>query len=242
MRNMVRYNNDYRILRMRMSRKYYINIIRKRIICRMKNISEILQLLMAERNMSQAELSRLSGLPQPYIWRALKGNKKEPSLSTLAAIAKALKVPLETFIDGGVNLSEQKPVRGLRKVPLISWIQAGVPTPVSSLGDLDKWYLCPVSISENGFALKVHGESMEPMFYEGDIVFIDPDVAADPGRIVAAVDDGIADPEATLKKLVKDGPDYYLKALNPDWPGPKFQPFTETMRIAGVAVGKYVEL
>lgn len=83
---------------------------------------------------------------------------------------------------------------------------------------------------------------MEPMFFEGDIVFIDPDVPAESGRIVAAVDDGAADPEATLKKLVKDGPDYYLKALNPDWPGPKFQQFTKSMRIAGVAVGKYVEL
>jgi len=67
-------------------------------------------------------------------------------------------------------------------------------------------------------------------------------IPADPGRSVAAVDDGAADPEATLKKLVKDGPDYYLKALNPDWPGPKFQQFTKSMRIAGVAVGKYVEL
>lgn len=83
---------------------------------------------------------------------------------------------------------------------------------------------------------------MEPMFFEGDIVFIDPDVPAESGRIVAAVDDGAADPEATLKKLVRDGSDYYLKALNPDWPGPKFQPFTKSMRIAGVAVGKYVEL
>ena len=83
---------------------------------------------------------------------------------------------------------------------------------------------------------------MEPMFYEGDIVFIDPEVPAESGRIVAAVDDGAADPEATLKKLVRDGSDYYLKALNPDWPGPKFQLFTQSMRIAGVAVGKYVEL
>ncbi len=82
---------------------------------------------------------------------------------------------------------------------------------------------------------------MEPMFCEGDVVFIDPDVYKDPGKIVAVVDDGAVEPEATLKKLVKDGGEYYLKALNPDWPGPRFISFTKDMRIAGVAVGKYVK-
>lgn len=208
----------------------------------MTKIQDKIQAVMREKNLRVADITRLSGLKQATVWRVAHGVHKNPTAQTLSAIAKALGVPVSTLLYDAIDLSEQKPVRGLRKVPLISWIQAGVPTPVSALDDPDKWYLCPVSISENGFALKIHGESMEPMFYEGDIVFIDPDVAADPGRIVAAVDDGIADPEATLKKLVKDGPDYYLKALNPDWPGPKFQPFTETMRIAGVAVGKYVEL
>lgn len=206
------------------------------------NLAKNLAALMRERQIGQTQLSRISGVSQSYIFKLLNDQIKSPSLTTLEKLASALNSTVAQLSHSLELPMGTDPVVGLRKVPLISWIQAGVPTPVSSLGDLDKWYLCPVSISENGFALKVHGESMEPMFYEGDIVFIDPDVAADPGRIVAAVDDGIADPEATLKKLVKDGPDYYLKALNPDWPGPKFQPFTETMRIAGVAVGKYVEL
>lgn len=206
------------------------------------NLAKNLAALMRERQIGQTQLSRISGVSQSYIFKLLNAQIKSPSLTTLEKLASALNSTVAQLSHSLELPMGTDPVVGLRKVPLISWIQAGVPTPVSALDDLDTWYLCPVSISENGFTLKVHGESMEPMFYEGDIVFIDPDVAADPGRIVAAVDDGIADPEATLKKLVKDGPDYYLKALNPDWPGPKFQPFTETMRIAGVAVGKYVEL
>ena len=206
------------------------------------SLAKNLETLMQEKQISQTRLSKISGVSQSYIFKILNDQIKKPSLDTLEKLATALDSTVAQLTHSLELPKEADPVVGLRKVPLISWVQAGLPTPVASLDDMDKWYICPVRISKNGFALKVRGESMEPMFYEGDIVFIDPEVPAESGRIVAAVDDGAADPEATLKKLVKDGPDYYLKALNPDWPGPKFQPLTQSMRIAGVAVGKYVEL
>lgn len=206
------------------------------------SLAKNLETLMQEKQISQTRLSKISCVSQSYIFKILNDQIKKPSLDTLEKLATALDSTVAQLTHSLELPKEADPVVGLRKVPLISWVQAGLPTPVASLDDMDKWYICPVRISKNGFALKVRGESMEPMFYEGDIVFIDPEVPAESGRIVAAVDDGAADPEATLKKLVKDGPDYYLKALNPDWPGPKFQPFTQSMRIAGVAVGKYVEL
>lgn len=206
------------------------------------SLAKNLETLLQEKQISQTRLSKISGVSQSYIFKILNDRIKKPSLDTLEKLATALDSTVAQLNHSLELPKEADPVVGLRKVPLISWVQAGLTTPVASLDDMDKWYICPVRISKNGFALKVRGESMEPMFFEGDIVFIDPDVPAESGRIVAAVDDGAADPEATLKKLVKDGPDYYLKALNPDWPGPKFQPFTKSMRIAGVAVGKYVEL
>nr|DAL78380.1 MAG TPA: Repressor protein CI [Caudoviricetes sp.] len=206
------------------------------------SLAKNLETLMQEKQISQTRLSKISGVSQSYIFKILNDQIKKPSLDTLEKLATALDSTVAQLNHSLELPKEADPVVGLRKVPLISWVQAGLPTPVASLDDMDKWYICPVRISKNGFALKVRGESMEPMFFEGDIVFIDPDVPAESGRIVAAVDDGAADPEATLKKLVRDGSDYYLKALNPDWPGPKFQPFTKSMRIAGVAVGKYVEL
>lgn len=206
------------------------------------SLAKNLETLMQERQISQTRLSKISSVSQSYIFKILNDQIKKPSLDTLEKLATALDSTVAQLNHSLELPKEADPVVGLRKVPLISWVQAGLPTPVASLDDMDKWYICPVRISKNGFALKVRGESMEPMFFEGDIVFIDPEVPAESGRIVAAVDDGAADPEATLKKLVKDGSDYYLKALNPDWPGPKFQPLTQSMRIAGVAVGKYVEL
>ena len=124
-------------------------------------------------------------------------------------------------------------------MPLINWVQAGAPTLVAP-NNFDEWYLCPVNIGENGYALEVRGESMEPKFQEGDIVFVDPDLPADPGKIVIAQDETFSEVEATMKKLVVDGREAYLKALNPEWPGPKFIKITPTIRIVGVVVGKYV--
>ena len=201
-----------------------------------------LETRMQEKQISQTRLSKISGVSRSYIFKILNDQIKKPSPDTLEKLAAALDSTVAQLTHSSELPKEADPVVGLRKVPLISRVRAGLPTPAASLDDMDKRYICPVGISKNGFALKVRGESMEPMFYEGDIVFIDPEVPAESGRIAAAADDGAADPEATLKKLVKDGPDYYLKALNPDWPGPKFQPFTRSMRIAGAAVGKYAEL
>lgn len=203
-----------------------------------KNLDRVIK----NKGTNPTALAKLSGVPQPTIFKILKGQSKNPGVSTIESLASALDVSVPQLLYDPDLPKEAEPIAGLRRVPLISWIQAGLPTPIGSLEDLDKWYLCPVGISKNGFALRVRGESMEPMFYEGDIVFIDPDVCAEPGKIVAVVDDAAIEPEATLKKLVKEGDVFYLKTMNPDWPGPRFIRFTDTMRIAGVAVGKYVEL
>jgi SOS-response transcriptional repressor LexA len=83
---------------------------------------------------------------------------------------------------------------------------------------------------------------MEPKYQEGDIVFVDPDKAYNNGSTVIVVDDEYPEGSyATMKKLVMDGPNKYLKPLNPEWPGPKFINFTRTMRVVGVVIGKFVK-
>lgn len=203
-----------------------------------KNLSKILN----ERNINPTELSRLSGVPQPTLFKLLKGQSRSPGVETLEKVATALGVSILQIIYSP-DLSEARPVTEFRKIPLLDWVQAGAFTMESNVDSVEEWYLCPVRISERGFCLRVRGESMEPKFHEGDIVFVDPDVVADPGKIVIVQDETFSGAvESTMKKLVRDGHEVFLKALNPDWPGKKFIPFTETMRVIGVVVGKYVEI
>jgi repressor LexA len=64
------------------------------------------------------------------------------------------------------------------------------------------------------FALKVRGDSMTGAdINEGDLVILEQREAR-PGAVVAALIDG----ETTLKRLVQEGGQYFLKAENPRYP------------------------
>lgn len=114
--------------------------------------------------------------------------------------------------------------RGVRRYPVLSYIQAGHPTDIEDpyppqegfdveYGDNDA--------SDSAFFLEIEGDSMLPDFKEGDRVRIDPDVAPWPGCCVVAIDSGR---KATFKKYRVRGVDangveiFELAPLNPDYP------------------------
>ncbi|ALM85773.1 LexA family transcriptional regulator [Bordetella sp. N] len=138
------------------------------------------------------------------------------------------------------DIARARPMQG--QVPLISWVQAGVLAEVIdnfAPGDADVWHACPRRHGPHTFALRVRGISMEPKFQDGDIIFVDPDVAAEHGRnVVVRFEDS---KEATFKQLVIEGEHQYLRALNPDWPGPRLIEIDATATICGVVIGKFVE-
>lgn len=126
-------------------------------------------------------------------------------------------------------------------VPLISWVQAGAwNTIIDNLapGDAEEWLPCPKRFGPHAFALRVRGLSMEPRYQAGDIIFVDPDARAEHGKhVVVRLDD---EREATFKQLVVEGGQRFLRALNPDWPGPKLILIEGNATICGVVIGKWV--
>ena len=70
---------------------------------------------------------------------------------------------------------------------LISWVQAGEWTEIAGnfeLGEAEDLLPCPVPCSADTFVLRVRGESMEPKFHDGELIFVDPQVAPVSGRHV----------------------------------------------------------
>ncbi len=108
-------------------------------------------------------------------------------------------------------------VRGLQ--PLISWVQAGEWSAIGGkfkLGDAEDLLPCPVRCSKDAFVLRVRGQSMAPKFQDGDLIFVDPQVAPSDGKyVVVRLEDS---QEATFKQLIVEGGRQYLQAVNPDWP------------------------
>lgn len=128
------------------------------------------------------------------------------------------------------------------KVPLISWVQAGmwseIPTSVESF-DAELWLPCPVNISKSGYALRVVGDSMTnygpgKSYPAGCVIFVDPELEVNNGdRVIATIP---GSNEATFKVLVKDAGRYYLKPINPQYP---IIELTEEMEICGKVIGTF---
>ncbi|WP_413722662.1 LexA family protein [Sodalis sp. RH24] len=107
----------------------------------------------------------------------------------------------------------------IRMVPVISWVQAGEWTEIGySEGDvsLSESYPCPVPCGPLTYILRVIGESMITEYNPGDMIFVDPEVPPTHGDDVVAL--LLETGETTFKRLVEDGGQKYLKALNPNWP------------------------
>jgi SOS-response transcriptional repressor LexA len=124
----------------------------------------------------------------------------------------------------------------LGQVPLISNITAGnwcEAVDNFHPGDAEEWIPCPARHSKNAYALRVTGSSMEPKFREGEIIVVDPEIASSPYVVAKKVNSN----EVTLKQLVMECGECYLKAVNPHWPEPIIK-MTEDWVICGTVICK----
>lgn len=184
-----------------------------------------------ELKLTQAVLAKLVGVNRVTVTGWESGDY-EPGGSNLQGLAAALKTNPQWIIsgDGDPDCDEiiYKPTEkfGVKKIPILSWVQAGEWTesgaPITE-DDISEWIFTTASLSDKGFALRVRGDSMTnpngaPSIPEGSFVVVDPDYGSPQevnGKIVVAQIVGSA--EATLKKFVIDGPLKYLVPLNPNY-------------------------
>lgn len=192
---------------------------------------------------SQSALSRASGVPQPTINRILKNvGKKGPESQTLLPLAQACGVNFQWLLEGigpmksdpsAANLTAlypgARPVVAagpddpsrtkIRKVLDIR-LSAGINGFGYELDPVDhgNWDVPTRWIEKNRLvpsqllAIDVRGESMEPSLYEGDVVVIDTaDTKMVSGLVYAINFEG----EAIIKRLVRDGGQWYLHSDNP---------------------------
>lgn len=135
---------------------------------------------------------------------------------------------LEGSISEPSNVLPGPPIRGM--VPIISWVSAGRwREPDVALDEPLEWL--PVTFkTPNVFGLRVDGDSMEPDFPPGTIIFVDPDRKAEAMNLVIALN---GDDEATFKRLTKEGGVWYLTPLNPRYP---LQKLDSLCKIIGVVI------
>jgi SOS-response transcriptional repressor LexA len=194
-----------------------------------------------ELGLSQADLARAVGVSRGSVNKWEKGDISIKS-NNLPPLAKALKCDVNWLLNGQEspdpktaepsNVEKGPKLQG--SYPVISWVQAGDWSQIFEANRVEAdHYPCPVKCSKQTFLLKVCGMSMSPLFNEGELIFIDPDVEPTNGKYVIARLDG--ENEATFKQLIIESGHKFLKAANPNWPT-QIQPINGDCTIVGVVI------
>lgn len=181
------------------------------------------------RNMSQSELSRLSGIGKSAISQYLSG-EYEAKQENIYLMSKPLNVNPAWLMGFDVPMVGGEINRG---IPIIGTIAAG--TPILAEENIEDYFVIDNRVNAD-FGLKVKGDSMiNANIYNGDIAFIKKQPDLENGEIGAI----LLDNEATLKRFSKTNDSVILQAENPnmtDWP----RVYTDgNIRVLGKLVGVY---
>lgn len=172
--------------------------------------------LAARHDMSVSGLARKAGL-DPTAFNISKrtsaeGRKRWPSTESIAKVLQATGASLEEFLFAGGGAAAQ----ASRKIRLIGFAQAGSGGffddggfPAGSSWDEA---IFPNVPDEHAFALEIAGESMLPVYRDGDIIIVSPAAAKRRGdRVVVRTREG----EVLAKELRRQtGKTLELKSLN----------------------------
>lgn len=177
----------------------------------------------------------------------------QPNGENLLKLSKLLECSPEWLLSGknGFLKDPESCVipSGLRttKLPILSWVQAGdwnSDEPVENYKNDFEWVETALRLSSRAFALRIKGDSMTSPYGmsipEGSIVIVEPDIhniADIQGKIVIAQLGGSG--ETTIKRLTRDGDDYYLLPFNPAFRSLRLD---ESCRIVGVVKQIVIDL
>lgn len=188
----------------------------------MNNLGQRIRARREQLGLTQEQIASQIGIKQQSYQAIESGSVKKPRY--LYEISLALKCDMAWLLSG--KDKEVKNVKVINfeayKVPLISYVQAGVWTGSCELRNSTgfEYIMTSLELSDKAFALQIKGDSMEPEFKEGDVVIIDPAVKPTPGEFVVAMN---GESETTFKKYRELGYDeheriqFELIPLNPDY-------------------------
>jgi phage repressor protein C with HTH and peptisase S24 domain len=187
--------------------------------------------LAARNSLSASGLAKRAGLDSTAFNKSKRlsvdGRPRWPSTESLAKIIDATNSSLDEFMSllgEGAALRPAKRVRRRATVPLLGFAQAGgggffedAGFPVGQGFDVIE---LPDGQAEGSYALKVQGDSMLPLYRDGDVLVVRPEATLRKGdRVVVRTVGG----EVMAKVLARRSTEEVeLQSLNPEHPNRRF--------------------
>lgn len=188
------------------------------------------------RNLKPVELHEKTGLSESLISKYLSG-VAIPRQRKIDILSDALSVNPVWLMGYDVPM-ESIPIKNIEKIkiPVLGTVKAGydylAQENIIGYESIDN-----VSDPENYYALQVTGNSMEPLFSDGDIAIVHKQDNFDSGNTCIILVNG---DEATVKKVVRMDDGIDLIAMNPYYPVRHFSK-NEMNEIPVKIIGKVVE-
>ncbi|MEM9278164.1 MAG: helix-turn-helix transcriptional regulator [Pseudomonadota bacterium] len=203
-----------------------------------KQIWAAIDALAEKCRLSASGLARKSGLDPTTFNRSKRftasGRERWPSTESIAKILRCTNTSIDDFMmlisipklrrkPGNINEGDKFQSR---PIPVIGFAQAGIGGFFDDGGfpagqgwdEVNN----PSNTGENAYALRVSGDSMLPLYREGDIIIVDPSAQVRKGdRVVAKTLEG----EVLAKVLSRNTSKVVeFKSLNPEHPDLSFTP------------------
>jgi repressor LexA len=183
----------------------------------MNRISQLINQLLEEKDMTQTELSRLTGITQSSISDYITG-KYKPKQDKIDLIARALGVSPAIFVSYPTDSEETKIKEDeadyliSKKLPVLGTIAAGIPLLADQ--NIEDHFIVDSRLNAD-YIIKIKGNSMiEEGILDGDFAFIKIQHQVENGEIAAV----LIEDSATLKKVYRQNGTITLVSANKDIP------------------------
>lgn len=193
-------------------------------------LSDTLKKLRKERKMTQQQVANHLNMSRVGYARYEIGDR-QPPYEVLNLLAKLFNVSLDYLLNDEDN--KKTPSKDVVRINVLGSVPAGV--PIEAVEDIVDWEEIPAEWLKRGeyFALQISGDSMQPLYFDKDVVIFKKQVDVDCGQNALVYVNGF---DATFKKIIKkeDGK-IILQPLNPQY-APIIVEHDETFAVVGVPV------
>jgi SOS-response transcriptional repressor LexA len=165
---------------------------------------------MDKNNILVSQLARAVNVPQPTLYRLLKGKTSDIKLSKLIEITEYFSISLADLAKSSFShVDGIKNANPYQAIPMLSWKEVN---NVNSECEAQNSYFYPsVKCSERAFALKSKS-SFEKIFSKETVFVVDPQVGVVDGDYVIVCYKNAL--EATIRRLILDGPIAELQKIH----------------------------